>query len=199
MKNLIIVILLLVTSVSSSQQNFYIFDMTDFLSDMEKDWSIGNGIDIYTGEFVGAYFEVTVENGMNMNGYNLEIMNSTIRVYGDSINSGQVTKRFESSNLYFAPLLSTVEEQYKPLEIKMFPNPASDFVIFMGDYVDRLVIYDINKRLVKREQPKSKNFRINTNTMSSGIYIVQIFSNNNKGIFKKLIIKQWNKQTGTHN
>ena len=79
---------------------------------------------------------------------------------------------------------------YKPLEIKMFPNPASDFVIFMGDYVDRLVIYDINKRLVKREQPKSKNFRINTNTMSSGIYIVQIFSNNNKGIFKKLIIKQ---------
>jgi len=189
MKKIILSLLLFTSLFANAQQDFYIFDMTDFLSDMQKPWSIGNGIDLFTGEFVGAYFEVTVENGMNMNGYNLEIMNSTIRVYGDSINSGQVTKRFPLSNLYFAPLLSTVEEKYKPLDIKMLPNPANDFVVFMGDYVERLVIYDINKRLIKREKPKAKNFRINTSTISSGLYIVQIFSNNNKGIFKKLIIK----------
>ena len=189
MKKIIISLLLFISLFANAQQDFYIFDMTDFLSNMEKDWSIGNGIDIYTGEFVGAYFEVTVENGMNMNGHNLEIMNSTIRVYGDSINSGQVTKRFPTSNLYFAPLLSTVEEEYKPLEIKMFPNPATDNVIFMGDFVERLLIYDINKKLIKREKPKAKNFSVNVSNMQSGLYIVQIFSNNNKGIFKKLIIK----------
>ena len=189
MKKTLYTLLLSASLIGNTQGNFYIFDMTDFLSEMEKSWSIGNGIDTFTGEYVGYYFEVTVQNGMNMNGHNLEIMNATIRVYGDSINSGQVTKRFPTSNLYFAPLLTTVDEEYKPLEIKMFPNPASDNVIFMGAFVERLVIYDINKKLIKREKPNAKNFSVNVSDMQSGLYIVQIFSNNYKGIFKKLIIK----------
>jgi len=167
---------------------FYIFDMSDFLADMEKDWSIGNGIDVYTGEFVGPYFEAEVHGGMNMNGYRLEIMNATITVYGDSINSGIVQKRFESSNLYFAPLLN-VKPKPEKLKLKLWPNPAIHEITLEGEYMQRITVYDMNGKIVNRSKPYSNKFKINVSTFSSGIYIMQIWCNNGRGIFKKLIIK----------
>ena len=187
MKKLLFTLFLFISFLSNSQQNVYIFDMSEFLSNMEKDWSIGNGININTGEFVGPYFMVEVFDGMNMNYHRLEIMNSSITVYGDSINSGIVQKRFESSNLYFAPLLS-VKEDLEPLQLKMYPNPSSSFVNFEGEFVKRLVIYDNNGKIVIRSKPMSNKFTINTDFLSSGVYIVQIWCNNKRGIFKKLII-----------
>ena len=188
MKILTYFLILFIPFLPQAQQDFYIFDMSDFLSNMEKDWSIGNGIDTITGEFVGAYFEVTVQDEMNMNGFKLEVMNSSITVFGDSINSGIVTKRFETSNLYFAPTLG-VEQINKPLEIVMYPNPSNDFVYFEGDYMDRIIIYDINAVLISRSKPRSNRFALSVSSFSSGTYMVQIFSDNKKGIFKKLIIK----------
>lgn len=191
MKLLVIVITMLAPFLPQAQEstdNFYIFDMTEFLSEMEKPWSIGNGIDTFTGEFVGPYFEVVVQNGMNMNGHNLEIMNTTITVYGDSINSGQVTKRFETSNLYFAPLLSEPEVDYT-LDIKMYPNPASSIVNFSGEYVTRFAIYNMSGNVVRRGKPNSDSFSVMTQSLSSGVYIVQLWSLNFKGVFKKLVIK----------
>jgi len=187
MKTILFKIFLFSFLVSNSQQSVYIFDMTDFLSNMEKDWSIGNGIDIYTGEFVGPYFLVEVFEGMNMNYHKLEIMNSSITVYGDSINSGIVDKRFETSNLYFAPLLST-EETYKPLSLKMYPNPATSSVTFQGEFVSKVILYDNNGKIVIRTKPMSEKFTIITDFLSSGVYMVQIWCNNNRGVFKKLII-----------
>tara|TARA_R100000544_G_C2187599_1_gene40004 strand:+ start:93 stop:632 length:540 start_codon:yes stop_codon:yes gene_type:complete len=167
---------------------FYIFDMSEFLSEMDKPWSIGNGIDIYTGEFVGPYFEVEVHGGMNMNGHRLEIMNATITVYGDSINSGEVTKRFESSNLYFAPLLN-VEPRLEKLQINLFPNPSVEYVTIEGVYMQRITVYDMNGKIVNRAKPRSNKFKMNVSSLSSGIYIMQIWCNNGRGVFKKLIIK----------
>ena len=193
MKNitkLFISLMLLITPLTSESQevpSVYIFDMSEFLSVMEKPWSIGNGIDVYTGEFVGPYFMVEVFEGMNMNYHRLEIMNSSITVYGDSINSGEVTKRFESSSLYFAPLLST-EEERRPLELKMYPNPSSSFVNFKGEFIKRLVIYDNNGKIVIRSKPMSSDFTLTTDFLSSGMYMVQIWCNDGRGIFKKLLI-----------
>lgn len=167
---------------------FYIFDMSDFLADMEKDWSIGNGIDIYTGEFVGPYFEAEVHGGMNMNGYRLEIMNATITVYGDSINSGIVQKRFESSNLYFAPLLN-VESRPERLEIKLYPNPSNKTVTIEGVYMQRITVYDMNGKIVNRSKPRSNEFKMNVSTFPSGVYIMQIWCDDGRGVFKKLIVK----------
>jgi hypothetical protein len=173
-----------------STPDYYIFDMSDFLSNMEKPWSIGNGIDIYTGEFVGPYFEVVVYNGMNMHDYNLEIMNTRITVYGDSINAGQVTKRFEVSDIYFAPTLE-VEEVEIPdqLEIVLYPNPASSTTTIEGEYMKRITIYNINGQVVYRSKPKSNKINLNVSNFSSGIYMVQIYCENNRGVFKKLIVK----------
>ena len=188
-KRFMIILLILSPFLPQAQGNFYIFDMSEFLSEMEKDWSIGNGIDVNTGEFVGPYFEVIVQNGMNMNGYRLEIMNSTITVYGDSINSGVVEKRFESSNLYFAPPLN-VSEVDRRQSIKMYPNPSNEFVHFEGQYMNRIIIYDINGKLVTRSRPRSDSFTLHLGTnIASGTYIVQIYCDNKKGIFKRLIIK----------
>ena len=187
-KLLLLLLLMPFLPQAQTSPNFYIFDMSDFLADMEKPWSIGNGIDIYTGEFVGPYFEVEVHGGMNMNGHRLEIMNATITVYGDSINSGEVTKRFESSNLYFAPLLN-VEPKPEKLELKLFPNPSLEYVTIEGVYMQRITVYDMNGKIVNRSKPRSDKFKMNVSTLSCGIYIMQIWCNDGRGVFKKLIIK----------
>ena len=156
-----LILLLLISFNTYAQENFYTFDMSSFLSQMEKPWSIGNGTNSITGEFEGPYFEVVVYDGMNLGGHHLEIMNSKITVYGDTINSynGITKKYFAISDLIVEDEVLSIPER-ELFEIKMYPNPASGYVNFKGNFVERLEIYDINGKSVVKLEPKSNDFKV---------------------------------------
>lgn len=164
--------------------------MSDFLSEMEKPWSIGNGINLQTDEFEGPYFEVIVYGGMNLNGHHLEIMNTKITVVGDTINSyGGVTKRFFAiSDLIVEGETLTITEPQELYEMKMYPNPATDFVTFKGNYIEKMFVYDLNMKLVERIKVRNTQYKLDLRNYSRGIYIIQIGLQDNRGTFKKLIV-----------
>lgn len=178
----LILICLFFESETTGQENHYTFDMTEILSNMTKNWSIGNGIE-------EPYFEVIVNEGMNLNNYTLEIMNSKITVYGDTINTGQVIKRFTFiSDLIIEPNTLNNEQPLIP-ELKMFPNPAEKRVFFSANYIDRIFIYNMSGIFVKKIIVKNKTLALSLNELSSGTYIIQVIFDNNKGVYKKLIKK----------
>lgn len=188
MKNFVLLFLFL-CSLSYAQGNFPTFDMSDFLSEMEKPWSIGNGINLQTGEFEHPYFEVVVYGGMNLNGHHLEIMNTKITVVGDTINSyGGVTKRFFAiSDLIVEGETLSVPEQ-ELFEVKMYPNPATDYVTLKGQFMEELQVYDMNGKIVIRAKPNSNQFKLDVRNYPKGMYMLRILLQDNRGTYKKLIV-----------
>tara|TARA_R110000851_G_scaffold165253_2_gene310183 strand:+ start:1550 stop:2140 length:591 start_codon:yes stop_codon:yes gene_type:complete len=196
MKNLITAILFILSTpfLPQAQENtdFYTFDMTDFLSDMQKDWSIGNGENPYTGEFEGYYFEVIVYEGMNFNNHQLEIMNSKITVIGDTINSIPIIKKYpDISELCVEEETLSIEDEppQDRIEIIMYPNPADSEVTLRGHFMEKLTVYTIDGKKMIRANVRASEYTLDVSGYASGTYIVQIWMDSNKGIYKKLIIK----------
>lgn len=184
MKKLILTLLIFVLPfLSQSQQEFYTFDITETWNEMGDvgGWSVGNA-------WNEPYAEYEYFGTLDFYGRDLEMMNSKLRVYGDTLNIGTLTLRFPESDLIVEPTLSNPQVP-TPLELKMYPNPADVFVTFTGEYVERVAVYDMNGKIVYRSKPNSQEFTIITSNWAFGMYIVQLFCLNNRGIFKKLIVK----------
>ena len=69
--------------------------------------------------------------------------------------------------------------------IKVFPNPSSTiFKIVSDTNIDKITIFDtLGKEILTQTQ---NNYEVNIEKLSKGIYLIEIFSENEK-IFKKLI------------
>lgn len=74
-------------------------------------------------------------------------------------------------------------------QVIMWPNPAKEYVNFKGELISKLVIYDALGKIRKKSKPNSSNFAINISNLPSGIYIIQLWCENNQGLVKKLIIR----------
>jgi len=190
MKKLIVLLLMFVPFLPQTQEAFYTFDMSSFLSEMEKPWSIGNGTNQETGEFEGPYFEVVVYGGMNMNGHHLEIMNTKITVIGDTINSGVVSKRFT----FISDLIVEDETLSVPIvadkkQLKMYPNPAKVYATFKGDFIKGIRIYNLSGKLVKNIVVSGNEYRLSVYDYTSGLYIIEITFDDNQKTIKKLIVQ----------
>ena len=69
--------------------------------------------------------------------------------------------------------------------IKVFPNPSSTiFKIVSDTNIDKITIFDtLGKEILTQTQ---NNYEVNIEKLSKGIYLIEIFSENEK-IYKKLI------------
>ncbi|GGB68644.1 hypothetical protein GCM10007424_05820 [Flavobacterium suaedae] len=76
--------------------------------------------------------------------------------------------------------LSTDNFVNAPKRFTIFPNPANDGIVYFNRIAD-VEIYDLNGKLVHSEKQALK---VNTTTMSSGIYIIKTA----EGIVKKLVV-----------
>lgn len=72
-------------------------------------------------------------------------------------------------------------------KIKLYPNPASDFIYFSNlDDTSQIEIYDVNGKLVFEKNILFDN-KINIVNLNSGIYIIKFLDNHNKMTYKKFI------------
>jgi hypothetical protein len=73
--------------------------------------------------------------------------------------------------------------------LKVYPNPTSSEVkIQSNQVIDKVLIYNVFGKLVYEDSPKFSNIRINMESLSNGVYVLKVFSNN-ATITKKIIKK----------
>ena len=193
MKNRIITLLISISPfLPQAQENAYLFDMTEFLSNMTMPWSVGNGTNPETGEIEGIKFDVVVYDGMNFNNHELEMMNTKITVYGDTINSKNIIfKYFGVSELeVITETLEIPSEEERIVKVNMYPNPATYKAVLKGGFMEHIVVYDVDGGFITESSVNSNEYELDVSQFQNGVYIVQVWMSDNKGIVKKLIVQK---------
>jgi len=94
----------------------------------------------------------------------------------------------EDVSLLYANLnTQTLVENLNRQEIKVYPNPAGDFVKIVNAKESILEIYDMHSRLVLQNTIQSDNTELDISALISGTYTIK-FSKNNQQIFRKLVV-----------
>ena len=90
-------------------------------------------------------------------------------------------------DLYVANSVTFIEdcnavEEYADAGIRVYPNPASDFLYIEGDFDmgSQVFIYDMNGRIVETVELTSNNAKLNISYLPDGYYIVRIGDGNGK-------------------
>tara|TARA_B100000989_G_scaffold298494_1_gene288093 strand:+ start:1340 stop:2041 length:702 start_codon:yes stop_codon:yes gene_type:complete len=125
-------------------------------------------------------FELLGEDG-NWNSYTavIDTVNNTISYIFDSpISLSNITAReFQSDPLYV---------ERKTNDIKVFPNPSTDYLQITGSEVDEISIIGLSGREIKRTKEK----RIDISDLMKSIYLIRIYDKE-KTVLKtvKIIVK----------
>jgi hypothetical protein len=88
------------------------------------------------------------------------------------------------------PIISSTNSVITQNEIKIFPNPFSDFTtILLNENIENHIqLFDISGRLLKEIIVQTSYYKLSKNNLNSGLYLLQI-QNNNGVICKKLVIQ----------
>ena len=88
------------------------------------------------------------------------------------------------------PIISSTNSVITQNEIKIFPNPFSDFTtILLNDEGENMIqLFDISGRLLSEFSVQENTFHLAKNNLTSGVYLLQI--QNKKGIFRKKLVIQ---------
>lgn len=121
--------------------------------------------DLYVGRSV-----VTIHGDLIYNGYSVVFLCDT----SDLIITGETLSNTE------------VEDTY---ELKIYPNPASDYVNVNGQGISLIQFYNTNGQEVKRYNTMAVRNRIQVSNLNSGMYIIIVTGSNGRKENFKLIIK----------
>jgi hypothetical protein len=88
------------------------------------------------------------------------------------------------------PIISSTNSVITQNEIKIFPNPISDFTtILLNDEGENMIqLFDISGRLLREFSVQENRFHLAKNNLTSGVYLLQI--QNKRGIFRKKLVIQ---------
>ena len=71
-------------------------------------------------------------------------------------------------------------------QLSIYPNPTVDYIsIKNGQNIEKILVYDINSKLVSEFNNKSENLYLGN--LTSGSYFIKILDKNNRTINKKLL------------
>jgi len=130
--------------------------------------------------FENRYFTFFFENIENP-------FNYTITQTGD-VKTLTITSLNNKQAVYSNVPLST--DHFDTSDFKMYPNPSTDFIIVELDNKANedmnIIVYDSRGRVCKSMTTNSKEAKIETANLSSGIYFVNV-TTGNKTITKKFI------------
>lgn len=82
-----------------------------------------------------------------------------------------------------------ISELHKKNDLIVYPNPASEFIIFKATNVGNIFLFDSNGKLVFDMHLENEEFVLSTNNFSSGIYFVKFISERNSNVYK-IVVKR---------
>lgn len=143
------------------------------------------------GQIGQVSFVITTDNinGKNLAYYGVDVWISDLVVIDNSGNVIPVNEGRDSNVVEFEPL-SVGEMQINPGSLKMYPNPATDRVQLMVTnnlLGAEIKLTDLNGRILKSVLVNATNLTINTTEYDSGVYLVQLVSNQGM-ITKRLVL-----------
>lgn len=99
------------------------------------------------------------------------------------------------NKLFPDTITSTFNLQNTTNNIQLYPNPAKEevtIIINHADYISQqttISVYDVMGNVVlRKEQSKTSNLKLQTSNLCKGIYLVEVKSNNS--IYRSKLIKE---------
>ena len=89
---------------------------------------------------------------------------------------------------WVTPLEMEQTAENKTPEIKVFPNPANDYVIVEAEDAQKITIFDLTGRVARIVSVETKQTRIGLGGLKSGVYIIMVESKD--GLIRRPLIKQ---------
>jgi len=162
------------------------WDLSNILSVMNKSWSIGNGC------MESNHKTINIQEGLELNGHTLEIMDARLQVFGELTNFGQSIGVFneliiyscDSSELVLYQETLSADNNTLTFDFKVYPNPASNVLNIVIDDLDLYSVYDMRGNLIL----KGINKTIEVNQLNSGVYFLYVQYNESRKI-KRFIKK----------
>ncbi|MBO7629704.1 MAG: agmatine deiminase family protein [Bacteroidales bacterium] len=78
---------------------------------------------------------------------------------------------------------------YEPLHVRVYPNPATDFVLIQGENLADVTVYDMMGRQVDYFSLSGNNVeKISCHQWNNGVYFLHIRDNQNRTVVQKLVI-----------
>jgi len=188
MKKILFLLVFLFFNNSYSQEEAT-GDLSYILSDMQSDWSVGNGC------FQTWPTVANVYGGLETNQNTLQVMDCLIQVFGDVTINGVVVPvdgnaeiildgidsifySCESSKIKVYSETLDVDEPINVIEadLKIFPNPFYDQFTIISETILELELFDINGRVVIfRKQVTHTRFTMRISGISNGIYFLNTY------------------------
>jgi hypothetical protein len=117
-------------------------------------------------------------------------------IYAKGNNGNSVTELGIAADVvqnFYTATINSIEENATPNAIKIYPNPAQDFVIITSNQLIKsntvVSVYDITGKLISEDVSESNNnFKLNVSTLNAGVYFIQV--KNDDGIFTQKFIKK---------
>ena len=78
---------------------------------------------------------------------------------------------------------------YDPLHVRVYPNPATDFVLIQGENLSDVTVFDIMGKQIDYFSLSGNNIeKISCNQWNNGVYFLHIRDNQNRTAIQKLVI-----------
>jgi len=82
-------------------------------------------------------------------------------------------------------------EDYKPLNVRIYPNPATDFVLIQGENLSDVTVFDMMGRQIDQISLSGNNIeKISCHEWNNGVYFLQIRDNENRVAISKVVVKK---------
>ena len=148
---------------------------------------------IFNHEFLMNMFEENYDYLLNNGVYQREEIAWTgylTELYHLDYMSDWITNRLDYLDTKFNELCTMNVSGFSANNIKMYPNPAGDYLYFKPNNTDeiKVFIYDLQGKLLIESQSISSETPIVISSLNSGIYMVQIKSGNNYVQTQKLVV-----------
>ena len=132
---------------------------------------------------INAGANVTETVTVNSNGMNVgDIKTAKLHCFSSDIENGEV----------MIPVTLTVTDvavnEHNQIEVKIYPNPATNFVQVSSDQIQRVEIYNMMGQLVFEQLYSDSHVTIPTSGMAPGSYAVKVTATNGT-ITKQVIIR----------
>ena len=80
---------------------------------------------------------------------------------------------------------------YEPLNVRIYPNPATDFVLIQGENLADVTVYDMTGRQIDQVTLSGENIeKISCHNWNNGVYFLHVRDNENRVNVQKVIINR---------
>lgn len=159
-------------------------------------FSLGNDVSAH----VDTYVNIGIEHIFSEYLWNTGFTGSMLTVYGSEYGNGTHEFWLTAYALNGCTHTDTIKvtfygqsgiEDEIANEISVYPNPASDFVIFESNdfLIENIEFYSVSGKLISKEIVNNWEVKYNLSSFAKGFYLVKIVGENNKIINTKILVQ----------